>query len=339
MTVVRYLAPRVLLVLVSTLIALGLGEAMFRVYAEYKFRRDAQVTGNMIPVRGAQVFALKPNASGDAPAGDGKHMFPFRTNAHGLRDRDRPATAPGTKRVLVVGDSYAWGYAILGEEAFPQVAERLLAERGRPDVEVINGSVPDYNSRQQRALLERLLPIYRPDAVFVAYVVNDAEPSQSMPRAPEEVYRHARSWFLTEAADRLNRRVFRREWLPSAKETVASNYLDGFDEHSVKWRDSREAIREMRDLSTAAGSTFTVLMLPDFMHHLDERYGLLKIHKAVASWGRELNVPVFDLLQEFHGEDHTKLIVPWDGHPNAEAHRRIAAFLVGKIIAEPSFSR
>ena len=153
-----------------------------------------------------------------------------------------------------------------------------------------------------------------------------------MPTAPEEVYRHARSWFLTEAADRLNRRVFRRRVFPSAKEVVGSNYLDGFDEGSVKWRDSREAIREMRDLSAAAGSPFTVLMLPDFTQAFDERYGLLKIHEAVARWGRELNVPVFDLLPHFRGEDHTKFLVPWDGHPNAEAHRRMAEFLVGKII-------
>jgi hypothetical protein len=32
-------------------------------------------------------------------------------------------------------------------------------------------------------------------------------------------------------------------------------------------------------------------------------------------------------------------LVPWDGHPNAEAHRRIAEFLVGKILEEPAFSR
>jgi lysophospholipase L1-like esterase len=256
-----------------------------------------------------------------------------------LRDRDRPAKAPGTKRVLVVGDSYTWGYAIAEEEAYPQVAERLLAERGRPDIEVINAGIPDYNSRQERQLLEQLIPIYQPDAVFLAYVVNDAEPSTAMPTPPEEVYRHSRSWFLTELAERLNRRMFRRRLLPSAKDNVGSNYLDGFEEGSVKWRDSREAIREMRDLAAAAGNSFTVLMMPDFTQAFDERYGLGTIHNAVASWGRELNIPVFDVLTLFRGEDHSRWLVPWDGHPNAEAHQRIAAFLVGKILEEPAFRR
>ena len=136
----------------------------------------------------------------------------------------------------------------------------------------------------------------------------------------------------------MNRRLFRRRLLPSAKDNFSSVYLDGFEEDSVKWRDSREAIREMRDLAAAAGSSFTVLMMPDFTQPFDDGYGLRKIHDAVARWGRELNIPVFDLLELFRGEDHSAFIVPWDGHPNPEAHRRIAAFLVEKLGEEPGLS-
>ena len=338
---VKELAGRVLLVVISTVIALGCAEVLFRWYAVHTFdRKFPPWTGNLVVVRGAQVFAFRPHASGVFPGGvDEKRTFPYRTNAHGLRDRDRPAKAPGTKRVLVVGDSYTWGYAVAEEEAYPQVAERLLAQRGRPDIEVINGGVPDYNSRQERQLLEQLMKIYQPDAVFLAYVVNDAEPSTAMPTPPEEAYRHSRSWFLTELAERLNRRVFRRRVFPSAKDNVGSNYLDGFEAGSVKWKDSREAIREMRNLCFAARNPFTILMMPDFTQDFGDGYRLGRIHAAVASWGRELNIPVFDLLALFRGEDHMKWLVPWDGHPNAQAHRRIAEFLVSKILEEEVLSR
>lgn len=327
--------------MLSSVISLGLAEVIFRWHAQRTFDDEFPPwTGNLVVVRGAQVFAFKPNASGVFPGNvDMNRTFPYRTNAHGLRDRDRPAEVQGSKRVLVIGDSYTWGYAVAEEEAYPQVAERLLAERGRPDIEVINGGIPDYNSRQERQLLEQLLPIYQPDAVFLAYVVNDAEPSTAMPTPPEELYRHSRSWFLTELAERLNRRVFRRRLLPSAKDNVGGNYLDGFDEGSVKWRDSREAIREMRDLCGAAGSPFSVLMMPDFTQDFGDGYALGKIHDDVVGWGRELNIPVFDLLTLFRNEDHMAWLVPWDGHPNADAHRRIATFLVGKILEEPALSR
>lgn len=335
----KELVARLLLLAVSTLVAGGCAEVFFRWYTGQTFdRKFPPWTGNLVVVRGAQVFAFKPHASGVFPGNvDQQRTFPYRTNAHGLRDRDRPAKAPGSKRVLVIGDSYTWGYAVAEEEAYPQVAERLLAQRGRPDIEVINGGIPDYNSRQERQLLEQLLAIYKPDAVYLAYVVNDAEPSTAMPTPPEEVYRHSRVWFLTEAADRLNRKVFRRRLIPSAKDNVGSNYLDGFEEGSVKWRDSREAIRQMRDLSVAAGAPFTILMMPDFTQNFGDGYALGTIHDAVATWGRELEVPVFDVLERlFQGEDHLKWMVPWDGHPNPDAHRRIAGFLVDTILNEPT---
>jgi lysophospholipase L1-like esterase len=334
----RQAALNLLLVIVSTLISVAAAEVLFRWYSQQTFAREFPPwTGNLYVVRGAQVFAFKPHASGVFPGGvDAKRTFPYRTNAHGLRDRDRPAKRPGTKRVLVIGDSYTWGYAIAEEEAYPQVAERLLAQQGRVDIEVINGGIPDYNSRQERQLLEKLMPVYQPDAVYLAYVVNDAEPSTAMPTPPEEMYRHSRSWFLTEAGEVLNRRLFRRRVLPSAKDNVASNYLDGFEDGSVKWKDSRAAIREMRDLCAAAGIPFTVLMMPDFTQAFDERYGFERIHNAVARWGRELKIPVFDLLTLFRGEDHMAWLVPWDGHPNAAAHQRIASFLVDKIVSDPA---
>jgi len=338
----KELTGRVLLVAISTLIAVGCAEVLFRWYTGLTFdRKFPPWTGNLVVVRGAQVFAFKPNVSGVFPGNvDQTRTFPYRTNAQGLRDRDRGAKGADTKRVLVIGDSYTWGYAVAEEEAYPQVAEKLLMERGRPDIEVLNGGVPDYNSRQERVLLEKLMSVYEPDVVFLAYVVNDAEPSTAMPTPPEEVYRHSYSWFLTELAERLNRQMFRRRLLPSAKDNVGSNYLDGFEEGSVKWKDSREAIREMRDLCAATGRPFAILMMPDFTQALDERYGLLKIHNAVATWGRELNIPVFDVLTLlFHGEDRDKWMVPWDGHPNAAAHRRIAAFLVDKILAEPALKQ
>jgi hypothetical protein len=160
-----------------------------------------------------------------------------------------------------------------------------------------------------------------------------------MPTPPEETYRHSRSWFLTELAEVANRRLFRRKVFASAKDTVSGTYLDGFAEGSHKWRDSKQAIREMRDLCAAAGLPFTILMLPDFTVDFDERYLFRPIHEAVLSWGRELNVPAFDLLIPFLGQDHQTLWVPWDGHPNADAHRRMAELLVARILEAPRGAR
>jgi len=333
----RTLALRLLVLVLTTALATGVAEATFRWYVRWTF--DAEFppwTENLVAVPGPQVFAFKPKAAGVFPGGvDANQTFAYRTNWQGLRDRDRFEKKPGEKRVLVMGDSYTWGYAVAEDEAFPQTAERLLKERGYPHIETINGGIPDYNSRQERQLLERLMPIYRPDAVFLAYVVNDAEPSTAMPTPPEETYRHANSWFLAELAEVANRRLFRARVFRSKKDTVDGNYLNGFAEGSLKWRDSKQAIREMRDMCAATGIPFAVLILPAVTESFDDQYTYRPIHEAVASWGREMGVPVFDLLMLFRGENHLSLLVPWDGHPNAEAHRRIAEFLVARILEDP----
>jgi lysophospholipase L1-like esterase len=328
---------RLSVVVATTAVTLACAEVVFRWHVGRTFDADFPPwTENLVAIRGPQVFEFKPNASGVFPGNvDQTRTFPYRTNAIGLRDRDRSAKTPGAKRVLVVGDSYTWGYAVAEEEAYPQAAERLLRERGRADIEVINGGVPDYNSRQQRQLLGRLIPIYQPDTVFLGYVVNDAEPSTAMPVPPEETYRHARSWFLTELAETANRRLFRSRVFNPDKDVVSGNYLDGFAEDSHKWKDSRQAIREMRDICTAIGIPFAVLILPDFTQPFDDKYALRQIHDAVSTWGRELGVPTFDLLIPFLGQNNQSLMVPWDGHPNAEAHRRIAAQLVAKTLEVP----
>jgi lysophospholipase L1-like esterase len=332
----RIVAYRLLLLAVSTVISLAGAELLFRWHVQRTYRNSfPEATGDLIPLQGPQIFAFRPNITGVATGGvDPTHTFPYRTNSHGLRDRERSTKQPGARRVLVIGDSYTWGYAVAEEDAYPQAAERLLHERGRPDIEVVNGAVPDYNSRQERLLLAQLLPLYEPDAVFLGYVVNAAEPSTAMPVPPQETDRHAFSWFLTEEADHLNRHVFRRRLLPSSKANVGSTYLDGFEEGSVKWRDSREAIREMRDLSAARGIPFSVLILPDVTQSLDDRYAWRTIHSAVARWGADLSIPTFDLLDEFRGQDNQTLWVPWDGHPNAAAHMQIAGFLVARILEQ-----
>jgi lysophospholipase L1-like esterase len=329
--------PRLLVLVVTTVVTLLCAEMVFRWHIRRRFElKFPQSTDNLVRLPAPQVFAFKPNASGVFPGGvDATRTFPYRTNAHGLRDRDRSEKGPGVTRVLVLGDSYTWGYAVDEDEAYPQTAERLLRKRGHPGIEIINGGIPDYNSRQQRQLLERLMKTYEPDAVVLSYVMNDAEPSTALPTPPDETYRHATSWFLAELAEISNRHLFKRRVLRTNKDTVSGDYLEGFAEGSPKWRDSKQAIREMRDLCATAGIPLVVFILPDFTQNFDDRYPFRRIHDAVASWGSELDVPVVDLLTVFRGEDHQALLVPWDGHPNAAAHRRIAEVLVARILEDP----
>ncbi len=110
------------------------------------------------------------------PGFDGAYVQDYavalRANAQGLRDRDYGPAAPGTLRVLAVGDSYTFGAGVAEEAAWPRQLEGALRDAGVP-AEVINAGTSGYGTLQYLGVVRRLLPVYQPDVVVVMVTYND----------------------------------------------------------------------------------------------------------------------------------------------------------------------
>jgi len=92
-----------------------------------------------------------------------------KINQHGLRDRDHSyEKEPGTKRILVLGDSFVWGYGVNGDEVLTRRMEADLQ-----GVEVINAGVTAYGTIQELLWLEREGLKYHPDLVILVLYKND----------------------------------------------------------------------------------------------------------------------------------------------------------------------
>lgn len=91
-------------------------------------------------------------------------------NEHGMRDGARAlAKAEGRRRVLVLGDSFAFGSQIDVDDGFARVLDRGLGD----GVEVINSGTPGYSTVQQRTWLEKFGLAWEPDVVLVAFFVGN----------------------------------------------------------------------------------------------------------------------------------------------------------------------
>ncbi len=99
----------------------------------------------------------------------------LQTNVEGLRaSRSYPPTPPpGVHRLLVLGDSQAFGWGVPLEQSLGARLEMRLETLGHGPVEVINAAVPGSNTYQQAALLERVGMDYQPDCVLVLFTGND----------------------------------------------------------------------------------------------------------------------------------------------------------------------
>jgi hypothetical protein len=99
------------------------------------------------------------------------------TNALGMLDVPRAIEKPpGTLRVACLGDSVGGECSLPRDNACAALEPILRDVRGGRPVEVLNFSVPGYNTMQEARALELKALRFAPDVVVVLYVLNDPYP-------------------------------------------------------------------------------------------------------------------------------------------------------------------
>lgn len=185
--------------------SLGVAEVLLRAVDPYGISYfahlrtyDGQLQASAVP---GLLFEHRPGACFDAGV-------PVRINALGLRGGEvARAPAQGVRRVLVVGDSVAFGWGVREEDTFSRVLEA-----GLDQAEVLNAGVVHYDTRQERLWLEARGLALAPDLVVLIYCHNDLLVADAAPlrgrsspreRPPELAPAVTRLdwWLLTNAGD------------------------------------------------------------------------------------------------------------------------------------------
>lgn len=99
-----------------------------------------------------------------------------RHNASGQRDKERqPARRGKGPRVMVLGDSFVWGFRIEASDRFTDRLEQMM-----PGSDILNFGCSGYGQDQEYLLLEREIRRWRPDVVVVMiHVASDLENNRS----------------------------------------------------------------------------------------------------------------------------------------------------------------
>ena len=268
--------------------------------------------------------------TGYAPV-DTKRRAMQPKNSRGYRDRERTtAKPPGVRRVVSLGDSFAWGASVEFEDAYPQRLERGLSRRRHETWEVVNLALPGMNTVDEAAQLADEGMAYAPDVVLLGYVLNDSEDSQAAEarRAVDWSQPKERQGLLDHSA--LVRLVRGRLWATAENRRRVSGYKSMYADNAPGWVAARKGLRTMGALCRERGVPFVVAIFPLFGNPLDDSYPFAEIHAKVAEAASEAGARVVDLLPAYRGLRWDLLVVDGvdDEHPNEIAHRIAAGVIL-----------
>lgn len=156
----------IILPLVSGLIALLLVEIGLAIFYPIPFSLEINLYYEPDPITG---FRHRPLSTGQYMNG-----IEASANSRGHRDDEVVVPKPsGTKRVLLLGDSFAVGANVEQSEAFPQVLEVLLNETSGETVEVVNSGVGGWSAFQYAQYYEYYGDEFSPDLIVVGFFVGN----------------------------------------------------------------------------------------------------------------------------------------------------------------------
>jgi hypothetical protein len=170
---------RVVLALVSLALTVTLVELALRM-----FWRDPQqgVLDGMVVADGDVGYRVAPGFTGVQEVAPLKTTI--TTNSRGYRNREVAPKSTGVRRLVVLGDSFAFGHCVDVEAAFPNQIEKRLAEAGQA-VEVVNVSAPGYATKHEFRILAADGRSLAADDVIVAFYVGNDFLGNYEPKAGE----------------------------------------------------------------------------------------------------------------------------------------------------------
>jgi hypothetical protein len=271
------------------------------------------------------LWELSPNLK-NVREGDGR--FRLSTNGHGLRGEDFSVMKePGELRVMVIGDSAAFGWPLNDGESFACYLEKELAAGHaglRP--RMINAAVPGYSSLQGLVFMGERGWGFAPDVLVVAFN-NDCfhEAMEDKDRLPparlqpvmKGLYRSQLYILMLDSLGRgrINPEDGRVTPPGEGRARVSLSDFEGILDSLAREAEARKAM--------------VILVSLPARGRVREYPGFSRYRDALKNKAAQHGLPFLDMFRD--GGDAWEGLMVDDLHPNAGGHREIARRLMPLI--------
>ncbi|WP_448541682.1 acyltransferase family protein [Roseiflexus sp.] len=287
-------------------------------------------------------------------------------NSLGFPGPEYPVTrAPGSLRVLTVGDAYTSAEGVDTDKAWPRLLEASLRQKlGERNVEVLNFGITGYGPNQYAAVVQRYAPVYRPDLIIVELFVNDFEDVL----ITDDEFRRSIGFDLPAPDDWRSivalshlRHLLRTEVFEPLREAVRGTprtygyFLGQFanlergrtDLTGDGYRRTADRLYEIRKVADQIGARLVIIIVPAPVQvcspeqlayyprsidiHDTTRFDLDQPQHMALSIAERLRVPAYDLRPVLRQEAAGCVYHPRNLHWTAAGHEVTATFLANQL--------
>lgn len=243
---------------------------------------------------------------------------------------------PGSVRLLVQGDSITWGFGLKSEEEMYSTRLLTLLQADNPDAEM---AVIARSGREVDGHLQQLLKHgdrLQPDVIIYQWYINDLELSTKDKRPWE-----ARAWqklFFHRVLLQTSYFYYLLDYkldanLPGPSRSYLDYLVAYYEADTPEWQEFESTFRLWALGAKRLTPRVVVMMYP--MIHDPEDYRLDTIYEKVRRLCRELEVELLDLnkvLEDVRGNPAATSATPYDVHPNAMVHERMARSIYERLL-------
>jgi lysophospholipase L1-like esterase len=264
--------------------------------------------------------------------GESKYGIPFRVSAQGFRTPEVAIPKPpGTKRVVVLGDSVTWGAGVREEETFARKLEVMLRSDLSCPVEVVNTGISGYGTVQELDVLQNEGLTFEPNVVIVFHIENDNQSVTSFKGGLAAFVKDHivyRSWVISASLYAWRNAAWRMQASGAPNDEAALRAQQAHWDARPGTPASIEALRRIAAIGRDRG--FPVLLASQPGNR--DRSVDARRNAILRDVAREQQMVFLDMTPAFDEfADRDLSVSEIDGHPNGFAHGLIAERLRGPV--------
>jgi lysophospholipase L1-like esterase len=246
----------------------------------------------------------------------------------------------GRFRIMVVGDSLTYGYGVHEEETYPMQVEAAL--RTDFNVEVLNLGVNGMQSDGILRIVKNYTPTLQPDLIIYGVCLNDFLPRHvadyqnnmayrfPLPEAIKEILSE-RTYLGRLTSDAYNSVLMRL----GLRNDFFKDVLKDFKNYQTHF--ARD-VKDMNHFVIDRGlPPILAMVLNQFPELHSNGYQLAMTAEQHLTNAGMTVIPTDEFYKKYDGQ--SMAVSPWEGHPNAKAHKIFADFFIAHLQKRKDLAR